>query len=210
MMHDTIEIKQGLSALGLPQDDSIVSAFTLYLSELERWNKRYGFIKADRSGLVRFHLLDTLAGLSLLRSLTPAGAILDFGSGAGFPGLPLAICLSGRPFVLCERKATERAFLENMRLLLKLEHVTVTDDIDTQAAGSLSAVVFRAVTSLDDILSRVRTYLAPGGLLFAYKGTREKVEEESDRIAALGLAAEVHPLSVPGIERERHIVVVRV
>lgn len=191
-------------------EGNIVTRLSLFIAELERWNARYGFIKANRRALIDLHLLDALSGLSLLQSLVPSGkTVLDFGSGAGFPGLPLAVYLPDRSFVLCERKATERAFLENMRLLLKLPHVTVTDDIATQAAGSLAAVVFRAVTSLDDIFIRVRSYVEPGGLLFAYKGTRDKIEEELTGIAGLGLTAEVHPLTVPGMNRERHIVVVR-
>jgi 16S rRNA (guanine527-N7)-methyltransferase len=204
------EIIQGLAALTVQADHDIVSRFTLYVTELERWNARYGFIKADRKGLVHRHLLDALAGLPLLRSLVPAGnTILDFGSGAGFPGLPLAVLMTDRPFVLCERKATERAFLENMALLLRLPHVLVTGDIDRQVKGSLAAVVFRAVMSLKEIQAIVRPYLLPGGLLFAYKGTREKIDREIAEIAPLGLATEVHPLELAGLERERHIVIVR-
>jgi 16S rRNA (guanine527-N7)-methyltransferase len=204
------EITQGLAELFVQADHDVVSRLVLYITELERWNARYGFIKADRNGLVRRHLLDALAGLPLLRSLVPAGnTILDFGSGAGFPGLPLAVLMTDRPFVLCERKATERAFLENMTLLLRLPHVLVTGDIGRQKKGSLAAVVFRAVTSLKEIQAIVQPYLLPGGLLFAYKGTREKIDREITEINDRELNIAVHPLVMPGMERERHIVIVR-
>src|SRR4030042_372986 len=100
------DISAGLASLHLVTSGETVSRFVLYVTELERRNARYGFIKADRSELIRLHLLDALAGLSLFHSLVPVGTVLDFGSGAGFPGLPLAICTPDRPFVLCERKAT--------------------------------------------------------------------------------------------------------
>jgi 16S rRNA (guanine527-N7)-methyltransferase len=201
------EVLKGLATLHLSADAGTLDRIAAYLSELERWNARYGFVKASSNELVRLHVLDSLAGLELLASYVPSGVVLDFGSGAGFPGLPLAIFLPQHRFVLCERKAVERAFLANMTALLKLARVAVTDDVATQPKASFQAVVCRAVTSLKEIYSTVRDYLAPGGIIFAYKGKRGKIDAEIAEITRLSLTIQVHP--VPGGERERHIVVAR-
>jgi 16S rRNA (guanine527-N7)-methyltransferase len=201
-------IKTGLAAMGIPADSGDIARFAQYLSELERWNARFGFIKADGDELVSLHLLDALAGLNLLTSLVPAGSILDFGSGAGFPGLPLAILMPRHRFVLCERKSTEAAFLSNISALLNLTHVAVTDNLATQERGMFQAVVCRAVTSLKELFINVRDCLAPDGILFAYKGKREKIDEEIEELAPPGLITQVYKLALPGAERERHIVVV--
>ncbi len=210
------EISKGLAELGLPADAERIGRIGFYLSELDRWNARYGFIKAGPGELVRLHLLDALAGLPLLASLVPAGrAVLDVGSGAGFPGLPLALFLTDRRFTLCERKATEYSFLTGIVALMGLGHVAVADDLVRLPAGAFDAVVFRAVTSLAEMYGLVRRLLAPRGILFAYKGKREKVEAEIAGLAEMAgeggerLEAEAHEIRLAGAARERHIVVVR-
>jgi 16S rRNA (guanine527-N7)-methyltransferase len=202
-------IAEGVTALGITADNESIERLDRFLTELDRWNARYGFIKALPDEYVPRHLLDALSGLALLRQYAPAGTILDLGSGAGFPGLPLAVLMPDRRLVLCERKATERAFLSNMALFLKLKNVVVEQDIRTQTPGSLAAVVNRAVASLKEIHAIVHPYLAPDGILFAYKGTREKIDAEIDEIVPLALKAAVLPVTVPGVAGERHIVIVR-
>jgi 16S rRNA (guanine527-N7)-methyltransferase len=209
MKNQRAELLNGFSALNITASEEQLARLLTFLAELDRWNQRFGFIKADIDELISLHLLDALAGLSLLKSVLPSGTVLDFGSGAGFPGLPLAFFLPAHRFVLCERKAKENAFLSNASALLGLNNVIVINDIAMQGKGSLDAVVFRAVTSLADIYPIVKPYLAPGGILFAYKGKREKIDEEIAGLAGLDVRSEVYELVVPGGERERHIVVVR-
>jgi 16S rRNA (guanine527-N7)-methyltransferase len=204
------EISKGLAELGIAAAADDLARIERYLAELERWNVRYGFVRADADDLVRYHLLDSLAGLPLLESLVPpAGSVLDLGSGAGFPGLPLALFLPDRRFTLCERKATERAFLSGIVALLALGRVAVADDLRRLAGSSFDAVVFRAVTSLKDAYALVRRLLAPGGILFAYKGKRKTIEAELAGLAGLKIEAAVHPLRPPAPGWERHIVTVR-
>jgi 16S rRNA (guanine527-N7)-methyltransferase len=202
-------IAQGLAALNIPAAENRLTTLTTYIMELERWNNRYGFIKSDQAGLVSRHLLDSLAGLPLIQSIVPDGAILDFGSGAGFPGFPLAVFLPHRHIILCERKATERAFLNNMCLLLQLSNISVTEKICTMSENSLSAIVFRAVTSLATIYPLVHPYLSPGGFLFAYKGTREKIDQETEELGENSSRVNVYPVGLPEMERKRHIVTLR-
>lgn len=204
------QIRTGLSALAIPADETQVARLGAFLAELDRWNRRFGFIRAEGAGLVAPHLLDALAGLALLSGLVPAGgAVLDFGSGAGFPGLPLAFFMRDRRFILCERKTKENAFLKNAVLMLGLDRVEVIDDIACVPERSVDAIVFRAVTSLAEIHGSARLCLKDDGFLFAYKGKREKIDAEIAEIERLGLEASVHRLVVPRVAAERHIVVVR-
>lgn len=200
----------GLTELGITAAAKKVSRIEFYLSELERWNARYGFIKADARELVSRHVLDALAGLKLLTALVPVGgSVLDVGTGAGFPGLPLALFVTDRRFTLCERKSRERAFLSGTVALLKLDHVAVADDLASLPAVRFDAVTFRAVTSLIDMYALVRRLLAQRGVLFSYKGKREKIETEIAGLEGLGLETEIHDVSRPEGNRERHIVIVR-
>jgi 16S rRNA (guanine527-N7)-methyltransferase len=209
MDENQITLRAQLQAIGIAATEEEVTRLQAFLDELCRWNKRFGFIKADAEELISLHLLDALAGLALLKANVASGTILDFGSGAGFPGLPLAFFMPEHQFVLCERKAKENAFLKNAAALLKLENVIVIDDLALMQKGSLAAVIFRAVTSLKEILSVVKPYLAPQGILFAYKGKRKKIDEEVAELSGLDLEVNVHKLDLPETGRERHIVVVK-
>jgi 16S rRNA (guanine527-N7)-methyltransferase len=196
----------GLLGLELPGDR--LDLLIRYLAEIELYNETYGLVNAAGEELVVKHLLDSLAPLALLRALAP-GAVADVGSGAGLPGIPLAIMMPDRPFSLIERSGKRVRFLEGAVAMLGLKNVEVLPlDTARAPAGAYSIVVFRAFTELDPqsykILYRL---LAPGGAIAAYKGRLAKVEEELARIPEAG--AETIPIAVPYLDEERHLVVIR-
>lgn len=205
-------LASGLERLGIAAGEGELEALELYRQELERWNRRYGFVKASGRELVVRHFLDSLAGLPVLRRLSPRGSLLDVGSGAGFPGLPLAVFLPGTAVVLLERSARRAAFLSNAALLLSLENVRVREQELRQLARGgerFDLVTFRAFTPLARELDLLRSVLAPGGRIAAYKGRRERITAE---LAEAGLGegeAEVVPLEVPFLQEERHLVLLR-
>src|SRR4030042_1470697 len=194
-----------------------LQALERYRLELELWNRRYGFVKASGNQLVVRHFLDSLAGLPVLARLSPRRTVLDVGSGAGFPGLPLALFLEDSRFTLLERSARKAAFLGNVVALLGLTNVRV---LEMQLRGleeRFELVTFRAGRPLDRELPALRRVLAPGGVIAAYKGRRERIEAEL-RAAGVSageagrspLEAAVVPLRVPFLEgEERHLVLVR-
>ncbi len=203
-------LAEGLGRLAIDCPPARLQALERYRLELELWNRRYGFVKASGDDLVVRHFLDSLAGLPVLARLSPRRTVLDVGSGAGFPGLPLALFLEDSRFVLLERSARKSAFLGNVVALLGLTNVRV---LEMQLRGleeRFDLVTFRAWSPLDRELPALRRVLAPAGTIAAYKGRRERIETE---LRAAGLSAgeaQVVPLQVPFLEgEERHLVLVR-
>jgi 16S rRNA (guanine527-N7)-methyltransferase len=199
-------------------EDRISSLLNRYCDEIERFNPAYGLVKvSNREELFTKHINDSLAPLELIKQrIAPfAGAgiqprFADAGSGAGLPGIPLAICMPGVQFTLIERMSRRAGFLRNTIAVLGLTNVKVEEcGIEKAAPGRFHGVCFRAVWPLEPgILKSLFRLLAPQGFLAAYKGRREKINAE---IAAMGLpddSIELHPLAVPGLNEERHLLII--
>ena len=194
-----------------------------YLEELERWNRIYGFVNASGEELVRRHFLDSLAGareVSALAGGSPGGSpsagpggsvprVADLGSGAGFPGIPLAIFLPRLRFTLVERSARRSAFLRNTALLLGLTNVQVREEGLESVRETFDVVTFRALTPLARELPQLRRLCGPHGAVVAYKGRLDRVEEELRALRPRVADLRVVPLRVPFLEEERHLVVFR-
>ena len=192
-------------------------------------------MKATADELIAKHALDSIAGAATVADLCagdavrgsarpggdveprpggdveprPGGGVLDVGSGAGFPGIPLAIALPEVRFSLLERSEKKCAFLENCRALLGLANVAVRQADLSEASGSFEVVTFRAVAPLGRFLADLARSTVAWRSVAAYKGRRDRIEEE---LAALGPAArhaEIVRLDVPFVDEERHLVVLR-
>jgi 16S rRNA (guanine527-N7)-methyltransferase len=216
-------LEEGLLRLGLGAGgtipDSILSLLNRYIEEIELFNPAYGLVKVkDRQELVIKHILDSLSPINIIRNLLKeTSSVADAGSGAGLPGIPLAICLPGINFTLIERMGRRAGFLCNTLAVLGLSNVRVEErDIEKmarEAAGGFDLIVFRAFRPLEPfILKSLADLLAPGGVLAAYKGRLETIEEEIKMIpahAGNGAEPSVFPLEVPFLEEERHLLVIR-
>jgi 16S rRNA (guanine527-N7)-methyltransferase len=220
-------LRPGLAALGFGGSTagvrSLVETADLlerYLAELDRWNARFGFVKATADELVVKHVLDSIAGASLVAGLcagaaaggasgASGGSVLDVGSGAGFPGIPLAIALPGVRFTLLERSGKKCAFLENCRALLGLANVTVLAADLSAAAGAHGVLTFRAVAPLDRFLADLARSKIAWRCIAAYKGRRDRIDEELAGLGPAAVQAEVVRLAVPFFDEERHLVVLR-
>jgi 16S rRNA (guanine527-N7)-methyltransferase len=220
-------LRPGLAALGFGGSTagvrSLVETADLlerYLAELDRWNARFGFVKATADELVVKHVLDSIAGASLVAGLcagaaaggasgASGGSVLDVGSGAGFPGIPLAIALPGVRFTLLERSGKKCAFLENCRALLGLANVTVLAADLSAAAGAHDVLTFRAVAPLDRFLADLARSKIAWRCIAAYKGRRDRIDEELAALGPAAIQAEVVRLAVPFSDEERHLVVLR-
>ena len=206
-------LTQRLQAIDISIPKNGLAKLTLYLQELIRWNQRFKFVKADPEELVYYHLPDILAGLDHLKRIATQGMILDFGSGAGLPGLPLAILMEKNQFVLCERKTKEQIFLKNIVLRLGLANVEVIADLksvepkNTDGIPSPQVIICRAVTSLYRLYLNLKHYLKNKSILLAYKGRLTKIEEELAELRQNNpdLQIEIIPLRT-GLKKERHLV----
>ena len=221
-MRDSL-LEEGLIKLGL--DVMLIQPqLARYVEEIELFNQAYGLVKvSNRRELIVKHVLDSLAPLSVMRNLleTSAGPegnsavrrIADAGSGAGLPGIPLAVCMPGAVFTLIERMGRRAGFLRDAVAVLALKNVLVKEaemeKIKLSPEERFNLIVFRAFKPLEPaILKGLFSLLAPEGTLAAYKGRRKSIEEEM--IFLKNKAAwEIIPLEVPFLEEERHLVLIR-
>ncbi len=216
-------LREGLAALAVPGADRVAGVLEAYLAELGRWNARFGFVKADEHELVIKHALDSLSAWRAVEELAgpapgalpepPAirGSVLDVGTGAGFPGIPLAIALPGLAFTLLERSSRKIAFLKTCGIILGLPNTRALQADLSHADGRFDVVTFRAFAPLERFFSGAGPGLSFGALV-AYKGRLSRGREEAERVEALPggrWQAEVREVTVPFLEEERCLVVVR-
>jgi 16S rRNA (guanine527-N7)-methyltransferase len=198
------ELDAGLAALRL--DAALAEPLLAYLGLLDRWNRTYNLTAIrDRRAMVSLHLLDSLAMHSFVRELD---TLADLGSGAGLPGIPLAIAVPALQVTLVESNGKKARFLREAVRTLGLANLRVAESRAEalDAPGAFDAITARAMATLADLLAAGAHLLRPGGRLLAMKGARPDAE-----IAALPAGWRVeatHPLAVPGLAAERHLVVV--
>ena len=203
-----------------------------YIGELELFNAAFDLVAAEtgseqgRADLVVRHILDSLAPWEHIArelkkradaraSADPAAPLslelADVGSGAGFPGIPLAILFPNARVTLIERMSKRCAFLENCAAILSLPNVTVLNaEVESAPPGAFDVVAFRAFRPLDRVMTRALLALVQaGGCLAAWKARREKIDEEMGAIADAIGHWEVRALTVPFLEHEeRNLVIV--
>jgi len=210
-------LAEGLDKLGLEESERrVLPLLERYIEEIELFNPAYGLVKVkDRRELIVKHILDSLAPLKVKRDLFESREnlkIADVGSGAGLPGIPLAICLPQAAFTLIERMGRRAGFLRDAVAVLGLPNVAVEeadmDELAIAADDRYDLIVFRAFKPLDGtIIKGLFALLKPTGILAAYKGRRQAIEEEMGSLQ--NLTWEAIPLEVPFLEEERHLVLLR-
>jgi 16S rRNA (guanine527-N7)-methyltransferase len=168
---------------------SLEQKYQKYIEEIELFNEAYGLVKViDRRELIIKHILDSLSPLKIITRLLGESSrigsvpwqIADVGSGAGLPGIPLAICLPKAEFTLIEPKRKRAGFLQNCVAVLDIGNVRVKEiEMEKAAPGRFDTVVFRAFRPLEPpILRGLLRLLKPGGFLAAWKGRLENSREE--------------------------------
>ena len=198
------QLDSGLHALGL--DTALAAPLLEYLALLERWNRSYNLTAIrDPQEMVSHHLLDSLA---MHAQLGGVASLADLGSGAGLPGIPLAIALPALRVTLVESNGKKARFLREVVRNLGLVNARVAQSRAEALAepGAYDAITARALAPLAGILAVGAHLLKPEGRLLAMKGVHPVGE-----IAALpaGWTVQaVHVLTVPGLEAQRHLVVV--
>ncbi|MDA8361537.1 MAG: 16S rRNA (guanine(527)-N(7))-methyltransferase RsmG [Gammaproteobacteria bacterium] len=197
-------LKAGIDALGLALPDEAADRLLAYLELLGRWNRVFNLTAVrEVQDMVTRHLLDSLAVLPYL----PPGALIDVGSGAGLPGIPIAIADPSRPVTLLDRSHKRVGFLTEATARLGLKQVVPVCGRaeEHQPPRPYDIVVTRAFASLADTLAQTRHLLADQGVALAMKGALPT--EEMAQIKGDITIRAVHPLTVPGLNARRHLIV---
>jgi len=205
-----------IERLVAPRYDEVISLLTRYVKEIELFNPAYGLVGANNSDeLVVKHILDSLAPLGIISRLlgdmknTPQ--IADAGSGAGLPGIPLAIALPNCGFTLIERMGRRAGFLCGAKAVLNLSNVTVEEgELEKTAGDRFALVTFRAFKPLEPkLLKTLLRVCAEGGVIVAYKGRREKTEASAAALNEICGKWEIVPCAVPFLDEERNLLIIK-
>jgi len=193
-------LEAGLLELNLPANEAQIELLLAFVLLIEKWNKAYNLTAIrSREEMLRLHILDSLA----LLPFVSGSKIADIGTGAGLPGIPLAIFMPNQQFTLVDSNSKKTRFVQQAILELKLENVEVVHSRVENLArpAEFDAVLSRAFASLDDIMKLTEYLLQENGVLIAMKG--QKPQEELDDLKCPYL---VDMIAVPGVEAERCVV----
>ena len=196
-------LTEGAKALGLALEPAQVEALLTLVAELAEWNTRFNLTAiTEPAEVVDKHLLDSLAVLPHLKGLQVA----DVGSGAGFPGLPLAIADPGRRYTLVESTGKKARFLRQVVSKLNLPNVEVVlgRAEALKPRPPFDSVIARALGSLADFVRVAGHLTGRGGRLLAMKG--RVPEDELKALPAGWKVLAVRPIRVPGLDAERCLV----
>jgi 16S rRNA (guanine527-N7)-methyltransferase len=202
-MNPARRLEEALSAMGLNADPAQLAALLAYLELLAKWNRTYNLTAIhEPERMLTHHLLDSLAIAPHLGS----GPLLDVGSGAGLPGIPLAILRPGLKVTLLDASQKKCGFTQQAVIELKLADVAVVHGRveDFHPEQGFPQIVSRAFSDLSEFVRLTRHLLADGGRWLAMKGLYPN--EEIAQIKGARVARDV-PLHVPGLDAHRHLIV---
>ena len=197
-------LADGLRAMHLKLPESAQQKLLDYLALMTKWNKVHNLTAVrEPEDMVTLHLLDSLSVISLI----PSGALLDVGSGAGLPGIPLALANPDLQITVLDSSHKKTSFMRQAKAELAISNLQVIcGRVEAYKPESpFSGVVSRAFSDLSEFTGLTSHLLASNAPWLAMKGVHPYEE-----IAQLkGMKTEVIPLIVPGLDAQRHLVVIR-
>ncbi len=200
------ELAQGLDCLELRLDSAAQEKLLVYLDLLAKWNRSYNLtaVRKPAQMLVR-HLFDSL----VIHPWLQGPRILDVGTGAGLPGIPLALARPDYQFTLLDSNSKKTRFVTQAVAEMGLDNVTVVQSrVETYVADSgFDTIVSRAYSTLAAFVNGVSSLLAAEGILLAMKGVYP-VTELADLPSPFRLAQNVE-LQVPELDAERNLLIIR-
>ena len=196
------QIQQGCDDLALTLSEKQRQQLLSYVILLAKWNKVYNLTSVrDTDVMVSRHLLDSLTVLPFLTG----HSLLDVGSGAGLPGIPIAIARPDLAVTLLDSNSKKTRFLQQAKAELGLGNVTVIRErIEQASLPEFDLVTARAFSTLADIIDLTERHCHDASRLLLMKGVYP--EEELMRVTGGFKLESVHVLNVPGYEGQRHLV----
>jgi len=200
-------LQSGLQQLDITFDEDQVDRLRVYLELMLKWNKAYNLTAITQpEKMVAYHVLDSL---SILPEFAAGSRCLDVGTGAGLPGIPLAIMLPQSSWVLLDSNGKKTRFVQQAIASCRISNVKVVQSRiqDYHAESSFDVIVSRAYSSLQDFVTSVAPLWQSGSRLITMKTELSKAEQES--IDPHLYKLEVTPLQVPGIAQKRSLVTIQ-
>lgn len=207
-MHDSLldKLANGLNALPLELDASVQGRLIDFIHLLVKWNRAYNLTAVRQpEQMVTRHLLDSL----VIGPYLQGPSILDVGTGAGLPGIPLALAYPDHHFTLLDSNGKKIRFVTQAVAELGLANVDVIQSrVEAfQPAGRFDTITARAYASIEELVSQTKHLLADGGQYLIMKGVYPVAEVEA---MPTGYRIEAsHQLNVPKLDAERHLLIVR-
>jgi 16S rRNA (guanine527-N7)-methyltransferase len=208
----------GAQQFNLTLSESQLNAFEQYSQELIAWNQKVNLTRiVEPEEIAVKHFLDSLSVCQALPDLSPGLAIIDVGSGAGFPGLPLKIALPDICLTLLESTGKKTAFLQHIVGTLNLTDVTIltarTEEVGQQSTHreQYDVAVARAVSALPTLAEYTLPLVKVGGRVIVQKGQLPagEVKRAANALEILGgRIRHILLVTVPGLDAERHLLVI--
>lgn len=193
-------LQQGIRELAIPADDNVLELLQAFIQLLEKWNKTYNLTAIkQRDNMVRLHILDSLTALAFIKGQQVA----DIGTGAGLPGIPLAIFLPHTEFTLVDSSIKKTRFVQQAILELKLKNVTILHSRveDIQLQPIFSTIIMRAFVSLQNMLQLTQHLLSAHGILLAMQG-----RQPNNELLTLTTPHTIIPVHIPGVDTKRCLI----
>lgn len=199
------QLQAGLQALGEDPGAHPCVRYLAYIDLLEKWNKAYNLSGIKQKELMlSHHVLDSLSVLPYLQGASG----LDVGSGAGLPGFILALARPDMQWLLLDSNEKKTRFLNQALLELAPENIEVvrTRVQDYRPQQRFSTITCRALMPASEFCRSTDALLDDSGRILMMKGSA--VEDENRQIDKQRYSAQVKPLSVPGVEAKRHVLII--
>ncbi len=197
------QLRKGCAQLNLPLDQEALNKFLHFMTLLLKWNKAYNLTAiTDPEEVISHHILDSLSIVPYILG----NLIMDLGSGAGFPGLPCALMLPEKQFVLLDGNGKKTRFMTQAVGELKLANVRVVQSRveDYRPDKCFDTITVRAFSSVATIIKQTNRLICPSGELLIMKGIYPQAELET-----VTANVKVVRLDVPGLNSERHLVCIK-
>jgi 16S rRNA (guanine527-N7)-methyltransferase len=204
MADERAALLAGARELGVALSDATAAALLRLLDELTHWNRAYNLTAiTERAQMLTHHLLDSLS----VAPFVQGSSVADVGTGAGFPGLPLALLAPQRRFVLMDSNGKKQRFVTHAARALGLTNVEALHARveEVRPSQPFDTVVARAFAALPQMLEWVAPLCGPATRVLAMKGRLP--EGEIADLVSPWVIDEVVPLHVPGLNEERHLLI---
>ena len=196
------QLDKGCAELQLQLSDQQKIQLLDYLALLQKWNKVYNLTSVrDPQGMLTRHILDSLSLIPYLQ----CNSLLDVGSGAGLPGIPVAICFPQMAVTLLDSNIKKTRFLQQVKAELKLNNVTVIHGrVEQLTLPKFEVITARAFATIAEIIDLAARHCDDAGSLVLMKGVYP--EQELAAIKSGFKLQDIVTLNVPGDQAERHLV----